>query len=560
MNVSTIFFPFFGMVFLSCLFSCNPPPEKPKATDIVEIPEQIDVRVKRNIRKNMEFALANKGRLSDTVLLKMDTLVNTLYTKNDFQPLWSSQESWLPEADSLFQFIEFSKSYGLFPNDYHFRALQKIRSLISSDSISRIDAALWSRAEVMLSDAFFLLSKHLKQGRLQYDSVTLRRDTILPKQFYLNVYDLLRQTRNISTTLQSLEPKHTLYDSLKNGLRFFLDSVTTFKRYTYLPYPIRDSAAFYSLLQKRFFEEDIVLSPTEEMDTTAWRKAIRSYQESRGLKVTGRVNETTVNNLNNTDWEKFKRIAINLDRFKLLPDTLPQTYVWVNLPSYQLKLIDSDSVALQSRVIVGSPKTRTPLLTSEISNFITYPQWTVPYSIIFKEMLPQIQKNIDYLSKQNLMVVDRNDSIIDPATIDWSKLSKKRFPYLLKQRQGDDNSLGVLKFNFANKYSVYLHDTNARWLFSKSSRALSHGCVRVKEWEKLSHFLVRNDSTRYHPDTLRSWIQRQEKHVVYGFRKVPIFIRYFTCEGSAGKLKFYDDIYGEDKILRHKYFADKSIH
>jgi murein L,D-transpeptidase YcbB/YkuD len=560
MNVSTIFFPFFGIVFLSCLFSCNTLPEKPKATDIVEIPEQIDVRVKRNIRKNMEFALANKGRLSDTVLLRMDTLVNTLYAKNDFEPIWSRQESWLPEADSLFQFIEFSKSYGLFPNDYHFKALHKIRSLVGSDSISRIDAALWSRAEVMLSDAFFLLTKHLKQGRLQYDSVTLRKDTILPKQFYLNIYDQLRHTRNISTTLQSLEPTHTLYDSLKNGLQFFLDSVTTFKRYTYLPYPIRDSAAFYSLLQKRFFEEDIVLSPTEQMDTTAWRKAIRSYQEFKGLKVTGKVNETTVNNLNNTDWEKFKRIAINLDRFKLLPDTLPQTYVWVNLPSYQLKLIDSDSVALQSRVIVGSPKTRTPLLTSEISNFITYPQWTVPYSIIFKEMLPQIQKNIDYLRKQNLMVVDRNDSIIDPATIDWSKLSKKRFPYLLKQRQGDDNSLGVLKFNFANKYSVYLHDTNARWLFSKSSRALSHGCVRVKEWEKLSHFLVRNDSTKYHPDTLRSWIQRQEKHVVYGFRKVPIFIRYFTCEGSAGKVKFYDDIYGEDKILRHRYFADKSIH
>lgn len=295
------------------------------------------------------------------------------------------------------------------------------------------------------------------------------------------------------------------------------------------------------------------------MDTAAWRNAIRSYQQYKGLKITGKINENTVASLNNTDWEKFKRIAINLDRYKLLPDTLPNTYVWVNLPSYNLKLFHFDSVSLESKVIVGSTRTRTPLLTSEISHFITYPQWTVPYSIIFKEMLPQIQRNIGYLNKQNLMVVDKNDSIIDPATIDWSILSKKYFPYLLKQRQGDDNSLGVLKFNFANKYSVYLHDTNARWLFSKTSRALSHGCVRVKEWEKLSHFLVRNDSVRYHPDTLRSWIQRQEKHVVYGFRKVPIFIRYFTCEGSDGKVKFYDDIYGEDKIVRQRYFADKSI-
>jgi murein L,D-transpeptidase YcbB/YkuD len=559
MNVLKIIIQLSAIFCIFLFFSCESPPEKPKEKDIVEIPEEINLRVKRNIRKNIEFILANKGRLSDTVLLRMDTLVNTLYSKNEFHPLWSKQENWLPEADSLFNFIEASKKYGLFPNDYHFKALQKVRTLIATDSVSGKDAALWSRGELMLTDALFLIAKHLKQGRLQYDSVTLRKDTLLPQEFYINVFNRVKESHNVCHTFHSLEPKHPGYDSLKSGLRVFLDSVNTFKRFTYLPFPVGDSVSFYNLLQKRFFEEDILLSATESMDTTSWRSAIRKYQLLNGLKVTGKINEATIGSLNNTDWEKFKRIAINLDRYKLLPDTLPETYVWVNIPSYGLKLIDCDSVALKSRVIVGSTKTRTPLLTSEISNFITLPQWTVPYSIIFKEMLPQIQKNIDYLKKQNLMVVDKNDSIIDPATIDWSKLSKKYFPYLLKQRQGDDNSLGVLKFNFANKYSVYLHDTNARWLFSKSSRALSHGCVRVKEWEKLSHFLVRNDSIRYPPDTLRNWIQRQEKHVVYGFRKVPIFIRYFTCEGFDGKVKFYDDIYGEDKIVRQRYFADKSI-
>lgn len=559
MNVFKIFFPLCIFFFYCVVHSCNAPPEKPEEKDIVEIPEQIDIRVKRNIQKNLEFILANKGRLSDTVLLSMDSLVSTLYAKNDYKPFWSKQENWLPQADSLFQFIEHSKEYGLFPNDYHFKALQKVRTLVATDTTSGKDAALWARGELMFSDAVFLITKHLKQGRLQYDSVTLRKDTLLQPDFFLDIFIQLRRSNNFEGTFRSLEPKHAAYDSLKTGLRFFLDSVTTFKRFTYLPYPVKDSAVFFRLLQKRFFEEDIVLSATDEMDSLAWQRAIRSYQQSKGLKVTGKVNETTVLSLNNTDWEKFKRIAINLDRYKLLPDTMPEIYVWVNLPAYRLRLIDFDSIALESRVIIGSPRTRTPLLTSEISYFITYPQWTVPYSIIFKEMLPQIQRSTEYLKKQNLMVVDNNDNIIDPATIDWSKLSKKRFPYLLKQRQGDDNSLGVLKFNFANKYSVYLHDTNARWLFSKTSRALSHGCVRVKEWEKLSHFLVRNDSVKYHPDTLRSWINRQEKHVVFGFRRIPIFIRYFTCEGSDGKVKFYDDIYGEDKILRQRYFADKSI-
>src|SRR5205085_5420482 len=113
---------------------------------------------------------------------------------------------------------------------------------------------------------------------------------------------------------------------------------------------------------------------------------IGKYQAARKLKVTGRVNENTVNSLNDTNWERFKRIALSLDKYKLMADTMPTTHVWVNIPSYNLKVVDSDSVVMESKVIVGATKTRTPELYSEISNFITYPQWTVPYSIVFKEM------------------------------------------------------------------------------------------------------------------------------------------------------------------------------
>ena len=121
---------------------------------------------------------------------------------------------------------------------------------------------------------------------------------------------------------------------------------------------------------------------------------------------------------------------------------------------------------------------------------MTLPQWTVPYSIIFKEMLPKIQKNINFLKKENLMVVDQDDNVVDPSKVNWAKLGKNHFPYQLKQQQGDNNSLGVIKFNFRNKYSVYLHDTNVRGKFAQAFRAISHGCVRLKEWQKLSDFLV----------------------------------------------------------------------
>jgi murein L,D-transpeptidase YcbB/YkuD len=411
----------------------------------------------------------------------------------------------------------------------------------------------------LYTDAFFTLARDLKHGRLNFDSVTLRKDSVLPNEFYTRLLSNSVHSDTLAATLEALQPRNRGYDSLRAYLGEFL-ATARFRRLTWLEYPYKDSLSFYRNLTRRLQEVGYIDSAVYSPDTAVFREAMRNYQRTNKLKVTGKISQDMINMMDNTDWEKFKRIAINMDRYKLLPDSLPPTYVWVNLPAFGLQVINADTVVLESKVIVGAPKTRTPLLTSEISNFITYPQWTVPSSIIFKDMLPQIKRNVDYLQKQNLMVVDDNDSVRDPLTIKWARLNKNNFPYQLRQRQGDDNSLGVMKFNFRNKYDVYLHDTNVRWMFGKSFRAVSHGCVRVKEFQKLADFLVRKDTIRYKPDTLRAWIQRQEKHTVYGFARVPIFIRYYTAEGKKGKILFYDDIYGEDRQLRERYFADKPIY
>jgi murein L,D-transpeptidase YcbB/YkuD len=111
---------------------------------------------------------------------------------------------------------------------------------------------------------------------------------------------------------------------------------------------------------------------------------------------------------------------------------------------------------------------------------------------------------------------------------------------------------------------VYLHDTNQRYLFSRDIRSLSHGCVRVQEWEKLAYNIVRYDNEeKYYDapspveDSMTTWLQRKEKHTIPIRKKLPVYIRYFTCEGKNGNLLFYDDIYGEDKSLHEKYFAGK---
>lgn len=542
-----------ALFFFACKNS-NKPPEK----DLVKTPQQLVERTAENLKKLLDYAEKNKASVNDSVKLKALSLVRTAYENNHYKTIWSYEDNWVPLADSIYKLVGHAKEYGLFPSDYNYTSLTTIRNSIENDSISRRDAVLWTRADILFTEAYFILAKHLKLGRLPKDSVTLRKDSLFSDSYFIKQFNQAIGSKNIIESLQSLEPKYPGYRNVKEGIARFLETAN-FKNYTYLPFPFKDSLAFIKLLQQRLSEDGFIKNTPQLPDSVSLSISVINYQQFLKIKPTGKISESLVRSLNNTDWEKFKSIAVTLDLYKLMADSVPETYIMVNLPAYNLYVYNADTMVFQSKVIVGSPKTRTPLLNSRISNFITYPQWTVPYSIIFKDMLPKIQKNISYLDKQNLMVVDRDENVVDPRSIDWSELNQKKFPYLLRQKEGDENSLGIIKFNFANKYSVYLHDTNARWLFNKSSRALSHGCVRVQRWQELSQYLTSSDTLRFPPDSLKAWMDRQEKHTITGFPRMPLFIRYFTVEGKDGNLKFYNDIYGYERILREKYFARKII-
>jgi L,D-transpeptidase YcbB len=543
-----------GIFSIHCKNNGEQPPEK----HIVINPARLVESTTEDIHHTLDFLKTHQGRLNDTVEISFTNLIDSLYEANKFQPIWLRENRTIPEGNSFMNLIQNSRLWGLFPNDYHYGMLAFIERAFALDTNAARNAALWARKDLLLTDAFFLMAKHLKQGRIPYDSVTLRTDTLLRDSFYVSALNQAMQSGNVSQVLHDFEPRSKGYDSLKSYIPSFLDSAS-FAPYTYLPYPYTDSVSFFHLLQKRLVETGNLSDTVPPMNQSKFRSAIIRFQKKYEFKVTGFTSNSLVDRLNNTDLEKFKRIAVTLDRFKQLPDSMPMTYVWVNLPGYNLRVINDDTVVFSSKIIVGGPLTRSPVLTAEISNFITMPQWTVPFSIIFKEMLPNIIKDSNFLAKENLMVVDENDSVRDPRTINWKRLNKKNFPYQLKQREGDDNSLGVIKFNFRNKYSVYLHDTNVRWRFGNSYRAISHGCVRVKEWDKLANYLVRNDSLRIPPDTIKAYIARGEKHMFSGFHKLPLYLRYFTCEGKNGKIVFYEDIYDEDRNLIQKYFANKSV-
>lgn len=550
----------FIAIFIVLMFvinSCDSPPlPKPKPIEIVKIPEKMDPTVSKQILGLIDQALQGAGKVDDSIILQQPQTVAAWYSESDGDRLWSKDKEWLPRADSMAEMIKRSELYGLFPYDYHGKEINSIFNKLK-DSTAMMDAALWARGEIMLSDAFSTMARHLKLGRIPTDSITLRKDTTIASDFYMKLRDSLIEHNNPRELLEALEPVNDRYRALRASIPAFLDSLDR-KEYTYIDFPRKDTILFVKQLQNRLFEGQYISFIDRAPDSAELALAVKKVQSEKGLTVDGKAGPALVGALNNTGMERLRRIAINLDRLKQLPDSLPISYIWVNIPSFKMQVWDSGMVKLESKVIVGGPKTRTPVFTSSLTNMITYPQWTVPYSIIFKEMLPKIQKDIKYLDNQNLMVVDKNDSVIDPATIDWSQLSKKKFPYLIRQRQGDDNSLGVMKFNFSNKYDVYMHDTNARGMFSRSNRALSHGCVRVQKWDSLAHYLIIKNPKPLPEDSLRVWLGRQEKHYIYLKQKVPVYLRYYTCEVKEdGKIQFFEDIYGEDKALRYRYLEKK---
>lgn len=545
------------------LFACNNV-ARPPAETIAATPEELNKKVTELIQATLNYASENEGRIDDSIRLDNLGAVKLVYEKNQYASVWSSEEQWNALGDSVMRLVTDAKLYGLFPEDYHAAQLQALNKKFIDDSLfksERTNATSWVKAELMLTDAFAHIIKDIKLGRLPQDSITLRKDSVLADEFYLQKLRLLQRNHSLSLIFQSIEPDYPGYQNLKNAIPFFLQHASD-KDFTVVPSPKQKTADFGKLLQKRLFEGGYISYDSVKADSVVLADAIKKFQHDNAITADGKAGEETVRLMNTSDKDKFIRIAITLDKYKMLPEKMPSRYIMVNLPGYYLKFYENDTLQLTSKIICGKPNTRTPLLTSGISELITYPQWTIPESIIKKEILPGIKKDPEYLTKKGYSLIDAKGDVIDPYTVEWAKYTRG-IPYKVVQGSGDDNALGILKFNFPNKYAVYLHDTNQRYLFGQTKRSLSHGCVRVQEWEKLAYSIVRYDNKELGEvpspaeDSMTHWLKRKEKHRIGVRNKLPVYIRYFTCDGVDGKPVFYDDIYGEDKYIREHYFKGK---
>ena len=407
----------FPFCLLCILTACKN--KQPLERDIAKTPEELDIKATDIIRGSLEFAAENEGKIDDSIQLAFTKEVQLIYEKNEFGTVWSGKEQWMPLADSMLHFINEAKLYGLFPDDYHFSMLNSLNKKFLKDTLAktdRRDAVQWAKADLMLTDAFVHIIKDLKLGRLPQDSMTQRKDSVLTDSFYLQKFEEVQQKRSLKEIVQSVEPKHLGYIALKAGIRNFLDSADN-RIYTFVPPPKTNTEAFQQALKRRLYEGGFIAYDSVAADSTQLAEAVKKFQLIKGIAVDGKAGGETIRVLNDYDRDKFVRIAITLDRYKMLSETMPPRYIWVNLPGYYMHLIEGDSVLLTSKIVCGKNITRTPLLTSAISDMITYPQWTIPQSIIVKEILPALKRDPGYLARKGYSLIDSKG---DENEVDFS--------------------------------------------------------------------------------------------------------------------------------------------
>jgi murein L,D-transpeptidase YcbB/YkuD len=282
---------------------------------------------------------------------------------------------------------------------------------------------------------------------------------------------------------------------------------------------------------------DYTKSDTSRLYNDSLVAAIKDYQQRNGLSATGVVNDSLIANLNVPAEQRVQQILVNMNRMLWMQPTQDSNRIVVNIPSLMLYAYEDSGKVFQMPVIVGKEGTSTMMFTGDINQIVFNPVWHVPQSIVQNDIMPKMKADPSYLKKNNMEITGRNDSIPE-----------------IRQLSGKKNALGQVKFLFPNSYDIYLHDTPDKTLFARKDRALSHGCIRVADAQKLAQYLLRNQNN-WTQEKVSAAMKGDKEQSVTVKNPEPVYITYNTAwVDENGKLNFRNDIYGHDKETMDRMF------
>lgn len=472
--------------------------------------------------------------------------VERLYEENHYLLIWAG-----PDAATQLEFqLELMMSASISP--YFDQQISKLKRYKLEEK--------WFEYDVVATDLLLsylsYLEKLPRHGQDWLFTQPLRQSLPPPSLSMLERLSAEIQSGGLADWIQSLRSPLQRHPQFANRYTQLLEaSVRAFPLYhqTGLLKP-GDKLPDRSTLVQRL---GIVGIDTSALNNTlteydaALVKAVRQFQKMHGLNQDGIIGPVTLKWLNMSASQRLHSMALNSERSRLWPEER-DLLVLVNVPGYEMEFWYKGQEVFESKVVVGKKSRKTPIMVGKMDGVVLNPVWNVPSKIMVKDILPKVKYDQTFLDEQNIQIIQgwHSQEVVNPQTIDWSSMSPNNFPYKMRQLAGDNNALGLYKFNIPNKRAIFLHDTPAKGLFREDSRAFSSGCVRVEHADKFALELLKTQGLEKELSTVAA---RNESNMMIPLRRrVPVHIIYQTVWFDGEDLNYRDDIYQYDLVDHHK--------
>ena len=460
------------------------------------------------------------------------TDVRAFYTQRENAPAWIDVRRPTDEGVKAIAILKTARQHGFDPEDYDANALEQ-----QGQSVEKVDKQSPERLTKLAEFDTHLTASLLKFGR----DVALGRENG-DEHFKARrkapdfVAALSAATDDPEKFVEAVRPPHAEYVALQKALDDLLGQQA---KGGWVKVPGANSPELAQrLTQSGHLKEGGDL-----------KAAIKSFQDLHSIPATGVVDKVTLEAMNvPLDW-RIQQVAINMQRWRWMPDDLGERHFLVNIPYYHLIARESGKPVMDIRVVVGKPGNNTPIFSEDMKTVVFSPYWNIPDTIAENETAPAVARDPNYLARQGIEILRVSSSgmqTLNPADVNWGNPDAIK-GLVFRQKPGDGNALGHVKFLFPNQYNVYLHDTPADSLFARPSRAFSHGCVRVEEPETLAKYVLKGYSEWDEQkifDAMHAGVEKQVKLK----EPIPVHIAYFTAwVDENGGLHFQPDIYGYDR-------------
>jgi murein L,D-transpeptidase YcbB/YkuD len=467
--------------------------------------------------------------------------VTAFYTQREHVPAWVDHRRPTEKAAKVIALLNTARQHGFDPADYHAKEL-----LEESQAVEPIDKESPERVNRLAQFDARMTASLLRFGR---DVATGRQNGDANWKTRRKTPDVVAAVAKAADDpdafVDLVRPPHPEYAALQKALDD-LNGQKDKGGWVKVPSPRAETELRQRLQASGHLKQG---SGTGDQGSGDLQAAIKSFQELHALPATGVVDQKTLEALNvPLDW-RIQQVAINMQRWRYMPDDLGERHFLVNIPYFHLVARESGKAVMDIRVVVGKPGNNTPIFSEDMESVVFSPYWNIPDTIAENETAPAVARDPNYLRRQGIEILRVSSSgteTVDAADVDWDSADAVR-GLAFRQKPGAGNALGHVKFLFPNKHNVYLHDTPADALFAKPGRAFSHGCIRVEEPEVLAKYVLKDYPEWTEEKMFAAMRSGVEKHVKLK-QTIPVHIAYFTAwVDDKGGLHFQPDIYGYDR-------------